>query len=271
VLAEIPVRHPAYMHSFAMTKNYIVLVEAPWRFTDIWGLIFQYKQPYLNDYEWQPGNPTIFTAISKKDGKVLKTWEADTFMALHNVNAFEKKDRLIVDLCAYKDNTLVNKLYFASLLQGDGGVLPPVQLRRYHLRLKSSVASYEVLSPEQADMPQINFMRFTSKPYRYMYGIGPASQIGDDFIDQLVKVDVQTTATKCWRQRECYPGEPVFVAKPDAKSEDEGVVLSLILDGEHNHSSLLVLDGQTFEEMGRINLPFLVPFGFHGAFYNNIV
>lgn len=46
----------------------------------------------------------------------------------------------------------------------------------------------------------------------------------------LVKTDVETHASLRWYETECYPGEPVFVAKPGSEREDEGVVLSVVLD-----------------------------------------
>ncbi len=47
----------------------------------------------------------------------------------------------------------------------------------------------------------------------------------EDFMDQLVKIDVRTGIADIWYEEGCYPGEPVFVAAPGATSEDEDVVL----------------------------------------------
>ncbi|WP_199336987.1 carotenoid oxygenase family protein [Oscillatoria sp. FACHB-1407] len=52
-----------------------------------------------------------------------------------------------------------------------------------------------------------------------------------------------------------YPGEPVFVAAPNATSEDEGVVLSVVLDTQTENSFLLVLDAQSWNELARVQLP----------------
>lgn len=60
--------------------------------------------------------------------------------------------------------------------------------------------------------------------FHLIYGVGN-SQPGN-FIAQVVKVNVQDGTTQIWQSPNCYPGEPVFVAAPDASSEDEGVILS---------------------------------------------
>ena len=48
-----------------------------------------------------------------------------------------------------------------------------------------------------------------------------------DFYNQLVKVDVRKHTTKVWLAEDCYVGEPVFVAAPQATDEDDGVTLLL--------------------------------------------
>ena len=63
------------------------------------------------------------------------------------------------------------------------------------------------------------------------------------------------------------PGEPIFLADPDGVDEDDGVCLSVVLDGTKGKSHLLVLDAKTFEEVGRAEMEVVVPFGFHGTHF----
>ena len=87
------------------------------------------------------------------------------------------------------------------------------------------------------------------------------------WLDQLVKADVETGQVSIWRAPGQYPGEPVFVAAPDADGEDTGVLLSVVLDGDRGTSFLLVLDATTFTELARAQAPHVVPFGFHGQYF----
>jgi carotenoid cleavage dioxygenase-like enzyme len=64
----------------------------------------------------------------------------------------------------------------------------------------------------------------------------------------------------------CYPGKPVFVARPNADREDDGVLLSGVPDAARGTSALLVLDAQTLEEVARAVVPHHIPFGSHGQF-----
>ena len=63
------------------------------------------------------------------------------------------------------------------------------------------------------------------------------------------------------------PGRGVFVRAPDARREDDGVALSVVLDARRRTSFLLVLDARSFTERARAEVPQPVPFGFHGELF----
>ncbi len=144
--------------------------------------------------------------------------------------------------------------------------------------------------------------RASGVPYRYAYAIRarPAT-----FIDGLVKFDTFTRTVKAWEEPHTSPSEPIFVPRPrgrnssssstsrlrrgasahevgesseqrqgenraekeeEGREEDDGVVLSVVLDGRTSTSFLLILDGPSFEEVCRIPLGVRVPMTFHGCF-----
>ena len=64
-----------------------------------------------------------------------------------------------------------------------------------------------------------------------------------------------------------YPGELFFIPNPTGIEEDDGVLVTIVFDGEREQSYVLVLDGQTFTEINRSYLPYNVPFSFHGNWF----
>lgn len=68
-----------------------------------------------------------------------------------------------------------------------------------------------------------------------------------------------------WHEPGSLVGEPTFVPAPGGATEDEGVVLS-VLGTADGKAALLVLDGQSWEEVARAELPYGLPNGFHGTF-----
>jgi carotenoid cleavage dioxygenase-like enzyme len=81
-----------------------------------------------------------------------------------------------------------------------------------------------------------------------------------------VKIDARDGSMTRWSVAGAYPGEPVFVPRPGGTDEDDGAVLSVVLDARAATSYLLVLDARTFEERARAIAPHHIPFGFHGMF-----
>ncbi len=62
---------------------------------------------------------------------------------------------------------------------------------------------------------------------------------------------MDTKEVKMWENENCYPSEPVFIEAPDAKEEDDGVVLSAVLGVSGAKSFLLFLDAANMTEIAR--------------------
>ncbi len=95
-------------------------------------------------------------------------------------------------------------------------------------------------------------------------GVSPNG--GSNWLSEVVKVDLETRERSSWSEAGCWPGEPVFVGRPGAESEDDGVLLSVVLDAAAERSFLLVLDASDLRELARAEAPHHIPFGFHGQF-----
>jgi carotenoid cleavage dioxygenase-like enzyme len=126
----------------------------------------------------------------------------------------------------------------------------------------------ERLADHAIELPRIDYGRRNGRPYRFAYGASAVAE--SSFLDRLVKIDVEDGSTALWREDGTYPGEPVFVARPDGAGEDDGVALSVVLDPEHGRSFLLVLDAASFAERARAEVPHHIPFGFHGQYFGSL-
>lgn len=121
-------------------------------------------------------------------------------------------------------------------------------------------------------------------PHRYIYG---ALDTGaSTFIDTIIKYDTHTHKVLTWHQHGQTPGEPLFIPNPESQPgihrdggkvnstegstkrdwEDDGVLLSVVLDGTAGNSYLLVLDAKTLKEVGRASSDKAIGFGIHGSF-----
>ncbi len=209
---------------------------------------------------------------------------------------------IISDIIEYPNFEVMYSLYYDVLLDKNGAgktfwsderrakdTLPT--LARYRLRVpfvqegepepKSGLAAAEkdsllsdtidfsisrlfgIPNPHCGELPTIN-PRFATRRYRYVYSLAllGTSKLGDG----IVKTDMDTKEVVFANVPVGHsPGEAIFVPRPDGTEEDDGVLLSVVLDGERKTSYLLCLDARDMTELGRAEIGFAIGLGFHGA------
>jgi carotenoid cleavage dioxygenase-like enzyme len=253
-----PVREPAYMHSFGLTERWLVLAEFPFVVNPP-RLAFS-GRPYIENYRWKPELGTRFQLFDRATGQSAGPFEAEARFGFHHVNAYEDGGEVVVDICTSPDAGIVEDLYLERLRAGKP--IAPAHLERFRISPQTGTVSAERLVDEPIELPRINYGRCNERPYRHAWGVG----FGNGWIDRIVKADVVERRSTTWSVEGCFPGEPVFVADPGADGEDEGVLLSIVLDGRKGNSFLVVLDARSLEELARAEVPHHIPFGFHGQF-----
>jgi carotenoid cleavage dioxygenase-like enzyme len=266
LLASVPADPPCYMHSFGMSERYLVFAEFP--------VIIdadEFLRPdtaFLECFRWAPERGTRFVVVDKADGTVVRTCQTDAFFAFHHINAFERGSEIVVDITATPTpyGTVLGLPPSPDQLDIE---LQGNQLRRYTLPLTGpGAAGYEVVSEACIEMPRINTERAGMRDYRYVYGLGrsPSSRV----MSNVTKADLRSGAVTAWQDRGCFPGEPVFVPAPGATAEDDGVVLAGVLDMRKGTSFMVVLDGSSFTELARAEVPHHIPSDLHGQFYADL-
>lgn len=264
--ASAPVNEPAYLHSFGLSKKYIILTEFPLVVQPL-ALLFQLR-PFIENFVWKPKRGTRWLIFERQSGKLVKQLKSEPFFAFHHVNAFEDGDDLIVDIAAYPDNEIINHFYL-DVIKGGQTTLPGGLLKRFTINMHGDESIHEqTLSDQWIELPRFDYDRLNMDgSYRYVYASSISREKPLSFYNQIVKIDIQTGQSRTWIADGCYPGEPVFVGNPDKKQEDDGIVFSVVLDEKKGNSFLLVLDAASFAEIARAEIPHAVLFGYHGAFF----
>lgn len=127
----------------------------------------------------------------------------------------------------------------------------------------ASTLTINIPSPHVGELPTIN-PAYHTRPYRYVYSLAMSGR--STLVDTIVKTNLVSRAVLQWNNpRGHTPGEAIFVQRPGGVKEDDGVLLSVVLDGFCRKSYLLCLDARTMCEMGRAEMDFAVGFGFHGV------
>ncbi|HEX3511072.1 MAG TPA: carotenoid oxygenase family protein [Solirubrobacteraceae bacterium] len=264
LISDIAVKQPAYMHSFGLTERWLVLMEFPFVVNPL-ALALSGK-PYIENYRWKPELGTKMTLVDRNTGEAAHRFQTDAGFAFHHINAYEQDREVVVDVCEYEDPGVIRDLYL-DRLRADASIAPAA-LVRYRLRPGAPEARREVLADTDIELPRINYGRCNERPYSYVWGNAHGR---GGWLERIVKVGVSDGTTASWSEDGCYPGEPVFVARPGAEGEDDGVLLSVVLDAAAERSFLLVLDASDLSELARAQVPHHIPFSFHGMFSRHAV
>lgn len=286
VLAEISGRDikGAYIHSFFMTENFIVLCVWPAFFKNM-GLSVLWERNILDALTFDENAQTTWLVVDRKGGRgLVKEFTSPPFFSFHTTNGWEEKTTkdgevdLVLELCTFNNMDILQRFYYKNFVSNGSGVhnfadsdRKHLNLSRYRLRgvlLKgvsrtkpsTAVRILDVPSPNAGDLPRIN-SNYNCKPHRYVWTMIDTGK--SSFMDSIGKTDMQTGECIRWSMPKQTPSEPVFVPAPGGR-EDEGWILCVVYDGESGTSYLLCLDAATMVEVGRVEVGKAVGIGFHG-------
>jgi hypothetical protein len=254
---EIPTKRISYVHSFSLTPNYLIFIEYPfyWNITEI-----ILSTNILPSMKWEPNSFANIMVINLKTNEVEKTFETAPFFSFHHVNAYEDDDGdIILDLIAYNDSSCIENFYMENLLKN--ATFPGGYLSRFHLDMyNNKYYRYNILGTNlNFEMPSIN-NEYRGEYYNYVYGMTTNS---------LVKVNVNKKQILSWEEQNQYPSEPIFVPRKSvslAMTEDNGYILSIVLDAISYNSYLLILDARTMKEIAKAIIPIPIPLTCHGFY-----
>lgn len=282
ILAEIKANPTCHVHSLVVTKHFVVLAISPWKI-DVPELMKDCAlAPAL---QFDESKKTDFFIISREKKQVVAKYEAQAFAAFHYVNAFEEEetDTLHVDVCKYDRADILEQFYLRELRSRNADYFTPVHPVRYTMHgarkaeakytkkrprhgIYQGVATDKKVSNCRLELPCIA-PSVAGKEYRYSYGVSHDEGHDGILANALVKVDMETGGINAsWSAPRHCMGEPIFVADPHGTEEDDGVILTAIVDAAKQGSALVVLDARNLEEIARAHVPQTVPHAFHGLY-----
>ncbi|KAH7313860.1 carotenoid oxygenase [Stachybotrys elegans] len=279
-----------YIHSFFLTENYVVLC-VPSSHYSIKGLRIVWERNLVDAMlPFDESKPCQWIVVDRRHSQgVVARFTTPPGFFFHSVNAFEEQTRdedgnvctdINLDYVGYDTPDIILSYYYDVILDRNDATKKHwidneqykktnPHLVRYRYRVSPQTDpcdAQQVLSipnPHVGELPTIN-AAYACRPYRYVYST-PSRGLSTA-LDCIAKTDLRTREAVLWRGPQGHsPGEPVFVARPDARDEDDGVLLSVVLDGSAQRSYLLCLDARTMEEMGRAEADFAIGMGFHGS------
>lgn len=283
----------AYLHSFMLTGKYVLLCIYD-AYLGGGGAKVLWTKNMLDAMEFYPDRKNVWLVVDRLGDKgLVGMYESDPHFAFHPVNAWDLpsetepgKTDIFADVPVYSNLDVLKRFYYENMKSTSPSALPYTKddksranITRFKLAsigsstvsVKGKAQPVEVVfkgaSQDTPELPTFN-PKHACKPSRYIYGVSDRGR--STFLDGLLKFDSETQTSKSWMVHAHSPGEPIFLPDPQGKDEDDGVLLSVVLDGTKGKSYLLCLDAKSFTEVGRAEMESAVSFGFHGTHISKI-
>lgn len=274
---------PTIIHSFILTPNFVVI--------PIYPLLLDWKdQPsifkdggfidgLLDRLRFDVQQDTLFYVVSRRQMCLLAVYRSEACFAFNTVNGWESADgnQIIFDICAYENDHILAALQMPILMDGRYH-LPTPNIRRYTIgavreeaakfygaagQLPSfpTAAYHQLGSREGLEFPVVHPAQIGSQA-QFIWGLGLRRQDQErpgTFWTSIVKVDpLYPHDRREWSEPGCFPSPPVLIPRPGDLREDQGIIMTTVLDTMRKRSFLLLLEAETMKEVARFWLPVMV-------------
>jgi carotenoid cleavage dioxygenase len=172
------------------------------------------------------------------------------------MNAYEDEaGNVILDICRYE------RMFEKDTYGPFGDSL--ATLDRWTVNPTTRKVTEERIDDRGQEFPRCH-PGLNSKPYRYGYAVA----VEPGAFPRILKHDMTTGTTQEFDLGPGrHSGEPFFIPRENAQSEDDGYLMSYVYDQGRNNSELLILDARdpAAKPLAQVLLPARVPYGFHGS------
>jgi carotenoid cleavage dioxygenase len=262
VLQPIDLPGPRLPHDMAFTERFVILNDLPvfWD-ADLLGR-------NIHAVRLHEGLPSRF-AILPREGGTPRWFEAAPTYVLHWLNAYEDGDEVVLD-GYFQDEPMPPPR--ADAPPGFGHMMAYLDemsfrphLHRWRFNLRDGSTREEVLDPRIMEFGMING-RYAGRRYRYAYSTLP--EPGWFLFNGFVKSDLETGASAEYRLPPgVFASEAPFAPRRGATAEDDGYLVSFLIDENRQSSECVLLDARRIEDgpVCRIALPHKISSGTHAV------
>ncbi|XP_035712421.1 beta,beta-carotene 15,15'-dioxygenase-like [Folsomia candida] len=309
IIAVHPCRAKLYapwLHSFGMSKNYVVWIDQPCHFSVTKALKAALKGFCPREVmEWSPEKKNQFYLLNKKTLKVLKTEiiSKDAIFFNHFLTCHEENGHVILDLFGmpgiqYCDVQVLAKLRSGKVMQDKDCprlyrfVIPLIgehDLAKYPqnknlVRINSTAKAVRIgdkliLEPElmseiAMDFATWNKKLFSGEQIRFIWTTGALCPSVHHH--KVAKFDVKTRKFLTWEaEQDQHVGEPCLIPRSGAIEQDDGLIVLFVnnyleeLGNEKRKDFLIWLNAKDLKEVGRAYFYSEIPIALHSIWMSN--
>ncbi|ACK73668.1 Carotenoid oxygenase [Gloeothece citriformis PCC 7424] len=253
------------IHDFVIAGEYLVFFIPPVRLNGL--PVILGLSNYSDSMDWKPQLGTQILVFDRNTLSLISQGETEPWFQWHYVNGCVKQDGSIgVDFIHYS-NFQTNQ-FLKEVATGQ--TKTPAKSTLFHVRLNPATA--QVIETHQwydgnCEFPIVPPHQ-QGQPWRYTFlsvhreGV----DISQELYTAIARFDHQTgDLSRVDMGENYYPSEPIFV--PYQPSSEQGWVLTMVYNGNSDRSEIRIYDSDRLEDEAVccLELPSVVPPGFHGT------
>ena len=257
----VPLPGARLPHDMAFTEHYAIIGDFP-LFWDPELLAKGVHRP-----RWYPDLPTRFGVVPRAGGDVRWFDAAPTYV-LHFINAYEDGNTIVLD--GYFQGDPMSRPDpadgpWAGLKKMVDVHSMQARPHRWRLDLATGTTTEERMFDDISEFPSING-RVGGRRHRYAWTM--TAKPGWFLFDGLLRLDLETGATQRHRYPDgVYASESPMAPRPNAKSEDDGYLLTFTTDTVRDVSECHVFDAAHVDAgpIAKLRLPERISSGTHAC------
>lgn len=262
----IPLPGPRLPHDMAFTKNYSIFADLPLFWDE------ELLKAGIHSNQYHPNMPTRFAIVPRYGSENEIRWfEAAPTYVLHWLNAWEYGDEIILEGYFQEDPDPapidvpgLDKRFGKLLANVDEFSFKP-KLHRWRFNMRTGETIEERLDDRLLEFGTFN-QKYAGVKSRYVYST--TTKPGWFLFNGIVKHDLETGDSSALDfGEERYGSEAPFAPRIGAKDEDDGYIVSFIIDMKEGRSECAILDAKDISSgpIGRVILPHHISSGTHAT------
>jgi len=251
---------PGYLHSFAMTDQYLVFTFMPYRMAE--------SGAYFERLRFAP-DLACRVALVPKDALDVPRWFEAPFAAIyHFADAYEHRGEVVVRAARHADIEEARSP-MAAAMRGELG--PPVsntELVSLRLDLARGKARWEAHGVRGFEFPTFDARTPGDQP-ALLFAPTSVRPVTAPYFNAISSIDTRRERVQAHRYgADVMAEEHRFVPRPGSSKPGDGWLVGTLLDFARGRSGVTVLDARRVGDgpVATAWVPYTVPLGFHGWF-----
>ncbi|MDJ1181980.1 carotenoid oxygenase family protein [Roseofilum casamattae] len=263
--AKHPLQSSPVLHDFAIAGPYLVFFIPPVEI-QLLPILFGYRS-FADSLKWQPSQGTQILIFDRHSLELVSQSTAESWYQWHFSNGFvDDRGSIIIDFARYDD--FQTNEFLREVASGKTKTAALSRLWRSHLNPKTGelTDSYPLVElssefPSVAPSEVGNYARYT-----YLSVRREGTSLAEDLLDAIARWDDRTQTLEIADPGSgLYPTEPIYVT--DLENSDRGWLLTVVYCSSSHTSEVWVYDAARLSDapVCRLQLPSVIPIGFHGT------